>query len=124
VQMRTTTATGTALVLALSLAACGRSDVSPYCAALQQAQSEWTTSGASLANRQGATRLVSRVRTIEENAPDEVRGDWKTLLVFLEKFAVDRPDLTTLTAELESVQATARRVETHARATCGIDLTR
>jgi hypothetical protein len=120
--MRTTAATGTALVLALALGACGRSDVSPYCAALREAQSEWTTSGASLANRQAATRLVSRVRTIEERAPDEVRGDWETLLAFLEKFAVDRPDLPALTRQLGSVQATAKRVETHARATCGVDL--
>ena len=111
------------LLVVLPLAACGGgSDTTAYCDALRAAQSQWRSAGASLADRGAATRFVASVRTIETSAPDEVRPDWTSLRTFFQKFAVDNPDLQGLTQQMAGYQATAKKVETHARATCGVDL--
>ncbi|WP_323101848.1 hypothetical protein [Intrasporangium sp. YIM S08009] len=113
------------LLGALPLAGCGGgSDTTAYCDALRAAQSQWTSAGASLADRGAATRFVASVRTIEVAAPDDVRGEWTTLRTFFQKFAADDPDLKGLTQQMAGYQATAKKVETHARATCGVDLSR
>jgi hypothetical protein len=115
-----------ALVLAtLPLAGCaGGSDTSAYCGALRAAQSQWKSAGASLSDRGAATRFVASVRTIEVAAPDDVRAEWTSLRTFFQKFAVDNPDLKGLTKQMAGYEATAKKVETHARATCGVDLSR
>ena len=114
-----------AVLAALSLAACGGgSDTTAYCDALRAAQSQWKTAGASLADRGAATRFVASVRTIEAAAPDDVHSEWTSLRTFFQKFAVDDPDLKGLTRQMAGYQATAKKVETHARATCDVDLSR
>ena len=118
--------TAAALVLAtLPLAGCAsESDTSAYCGALRAAQSQWKSAGASLSDRGAATRFVASVRTIEVAAPDDVHAEWTSLRTFFQKFAVDDPDLKGLTKQMAGYEATAKKVETHARATCGVDLSR
>jgi hypothetical protein len=106
----------------LVLGGCGGSDTTAYCDALRAARSQWASAGASLADRAAATRFVASVRTIEAAAPDDVRSEWTTLRAFFEKFAVDHPDLAGLTTQMASYQATAKKIETHARETCDVDL--
>ena len=120
--MRTTAATLGALLLALSVGACSGSGVSAYCDAVRAAQPDWTSAGSSLGNRQSATRFVASVRTIEQNAPEEVRADWSTLREFFQTFTAGQSNLSSLTGRLSTIDATAKRVETHARETCGVDL--
>ena len=115
-----------ALLLAvIPLSGCGAgSDTAAYCDALRAAQSQWKSAGASLADRGAATRFVASVRTIEVAAPDDVHAEWTSLRTFFQKFAVDDPDLKGLTQQMATYEATAKKVETHARATCGVDLSR
>ena len=113
------------LLAALVLGGCsGGPDTTAYCDALRAAQSQWKTAGASLADRGAATRFVASVRTIEVAAPDDVHAEWTSLRTFFQKFAVDDPDLKGLTQQMAAYEATAKKVETHARATCGVDLSR
>ena len=124
--VRPAAALAAALLLAvLPLAGCGDgADTTAYCDALRAAQAQWQTAGASLADRAAATRFVASVRTIEAAAPDDVHAEWTSLRTFFQKFAVDAPDLEGLTQQMAAYQATAKKVETHARATCGVDLSR
>jgi len=126
VRPSTPAAAAVALVLAaLPLAGCGGgSDTTAYCGALRAAQSQWKSAGVSLADRGAATRFVASVRTIEAAAPDDVHAEWTSLRTFFQKFAVDAPDLKGLTQQMAAYEATAKKVETHARATCGVDLSR
>lgn len=109
---------------ALPLAACSGDDTAAYCDALTSAQAEWNDAGATLKDPAAAARLVTSVRKVEESAPAEVRGDWTSLRSLFEKFTVPRTDLAALTRQMRSYESSAKRVETHARETCGVDLGR
>ena len=122
--MRTTSVRTGALILVgllLPLSACSSSS-SAYCDALKSADSEWSSAGASLANKAAATRFVATVKRIEATAPDEVKDDWVSLETLFEKFTVDNPDLTALTQQMQGYQTTAKKIEAHAKELCGIDL--
>ncbi|MFM6847834.1 MAG: hypothetical protein ACKOVB_01865 [Terrabacter sp.] len=112
-----------ALLLApTALGACSSSSEQPYCDALVSAEAEWRDAGASLADPAAATRFLRTVTRIEQQAPDEVRGDWQALHTLFAKFTVPNPDLGALTTQLKGFQSSAKRIETHARETCGVDL--
>jgi hypothetical protein len=114
-----------ALLLAPAvLGSCSSASVQPYCDALVSAQAEWRDAGASLADPAAASRFLRTVTRIEQQAPDEVRADWKALHTLFAKFTVAHPDLGALTAQLKGFQSSAKRIETHARETCGVDLGR
>ena len=59
---------------------------------------------------------------IELTAPDEVKSEWASLQTLFEKFATDTPDLSGVTPEMTQFEEAAKRIEAHAKATCGIDL--
>jgi multidrug resistance efflux pump len=101
---------------------CGTSDPTAYCAALKAADAQWSQAGASLEDKAAASRFVATVEGIEATAPDEVRSDWSSLQTLFEKFATDSPDLSDVTPEMKQFEEAAKRVEAHAKATCGIDL--
>lgn len=112
-----------ALLLASTvLGACSSSSTWRYCDALASAQTEWKDAGASLADPAAATRFLRTVTSIEQEAPDEVRQDWQALHTLFAKFTVAHPDLGALTKQLEGFESSAKRIETHARETCGVDL--
>lgn len=112
-----------ALLLASTvLGACSSSPTGRYCDALASAQTEWKDAGASLADPPAATRFLRTVTSIEHEAPDEVRPDWQALHTLFAKFTVANPDLGALTKQLEGFESSAKRIETHARETCGVDL--
>ena len=114
-----------ALLLAPAvLGSCSSTSEQPYCDALVSAQAEWRDAGASLADPAAASRFLRTVTRIEQQAPDEVRADWKALHTLFAKFTVADPDLGALTAQLKGFQSSAKRIETHARETCGVDLGR
>ena len=115
-------ATAAALLAALPLAGCTADATGSYCDALTAAQAQWKGAGAALGDPAAAKRLVASVRTVEASAPEEVRADWTSLRSLFEKFTVARPDLTALTKQMRSFESSAKRVETHARETCGVDL--
>ena len=112
------------LLAALPLAGCSQSATGAYCDALASAQTQWKDAGATLRNPAAAARLVASVRRVEAGAPPEVKGDWTSLRDLFEKFTVPRPDLTALTRQMRSYESAAKRVETHAKETCGVDLGR
>jgi hypothetical protein len=112
------------LGVTLLLSACSSTPSSSYCDALKSAESEWNSAGASLANKDAAARFVVTVKRIEATAPDEVKGDWRSLETLFEKFATDNPDLTQLTQQMSGFESSAKKIETHAKETCGIDLGR
>ncbi|GAB3882968.1 hypothetical protein [Terrabacter terrigena] len=126
--MRTTTSSSArslaaALVLlASALGACSSSPGGAYCDALVSAQAEWKDAGASLADPAAATRFLGTVTRIEQEAPDEVRADWRALHTLFATFTVANPDLGALTKQLQGFESSAKRIETHARETCGVDL--
>ncbi len=117
--------TGALILIAavLSIGACSSAG-GPYCDALRSAESEWATAGASLQNKQAATHFVVTVKQIEVTAPDEVKSEWASLESLFEKFTVDKPDLTTLTQQMQGFEGAAKKIETHAKETCGIDLSK
>ena len=45
-----------------------------------------------------------------------------SLQALFEKFATDHPDLSGVTGEMKDFEESAKRIEVHARETCGIDL--
>jgi non-ribosomal peptide synthetase component F len=101
---------------------CGTSDTTAYCAALKAADAQWGQAGASLEDKTAATRFVATVKGIELTAPDEVKSEWASLQTLFEKFATDSPDLSSVTPEMKEFEEAAKRIEAHAKATCGIDL--
>jgi hypothetical protein len=101
---------------------CGTSDTTAYCAALKAADAQWVLAGASLEDKATATRFVATVKGIELTAPDEVKSEWASLQTLFEKFATDTPDLSSVTPEMKDFEEAAKRIEAHAKATCGIDL--
>ncbi|MBC9823241.1 hypothetical protein [Terrabacter sp. MAHUQ-38] len=107
----------------LPVASCSNGSTS-YCDAVRDAEQEWSEAGASLQDPAAAARLVTTVRRIEASPPDEVRADWRKLLDLFERFTVDNPDLSSLTKQLAGLESAAKRVETHAKETCGVDLGR
>ena len=121
---RTSVTAATLLLAALPLTGCSGDGAGSYCAAVTSAQAEWNHAGATLADPAAAARLVAAVRTVEASAPSEVRGDWTSLRSLFEKFTVPRTDLAALTRQMRSYETSAKRVETHARETCGVDLGR
>ncbi|MEW1953775.1 hypothetical protein [Terrabacter sp. NPDC080008] len=122
---RGTSLAAAALALAvLPLGGCNDDDTTAYCDALGSAQAAWQDAGDGLEDPAAATRLVASVRQVEASAPPEVKGDWTSLRSLFEKFAAPRPDLAALTRQLQSFESAAKRVETHARETCGVDLAR
>ena len=104
------------------LGSCSSAAEQPYCDALVSAEAEWRDAGASLADPAAASRFLRTVTRIEQKAPDEVRADWKALHTLFAKFTVANPDLGALTAQLKGFQSSAKRIETHAHETCGVDL--
>ena len=109
------------LLAPAALGACSSSE-QPYCDALVAAEAEWKDAGASLADPAAATRFLRTVTRIEQQAPDEVRADWQALHTLFATFTVANPDLGALTTQLRSFQSSAKRIETHARETCDVDL--
>jgi hypothetical protein len=109
-------------VTLVAVAGCTSSPADSYCDALGSAKAEWKSAGASLANPAAATRFLRTVTVIEQQAPDEVRADWRSLHTLFARFTVADADLGSLTAQLEGFESSAKRIETHARETCGIDL--
>jgi hypothetical protein len=111
-----------AAVVPSLLQGCTGSDEAAYCTALRGASSQWAQAGASLEDKAAATRFVSAVKAVEATAPEEVRPQWVALQTLFEKFEADRPDLSAVTAEMKDFEAAAKRIEVHAKETCGIDL--
>lgn len=125
--MRTTGSPARRIAAALLLStavlgSCSPAPEQPYCDALVSAEAEWKDAGASLADPASASRFLRTVTRIEQQAPDEVRADWKALHTLFAKFTVANPDLGALTAQLKGFQSSAKRIETHAHETCGVDL--
>ena len=113
---------GVSCALALLCACSAAPDNSAYCAALKAADADWSQAGASLEDKAAATRFVATVKTVEATAPAEVRSEWAALQTLFEKFATDRPDLSSVSGEMKAFQDAAKRIEAHAREVCGIDL--
>lgn len=123
--LRAPTTGAVALVLAaLPLAGCSQAGTGSYCEALTSAQAQWHDAGATLRDPAAAARLVASVRRVEASAPAEVKADWTSLRSLFEAFTVARPDLAALTQRMGSYESSAKRVETHAKETCGVDLGR
>ncbi len=128
VVMRTTALrTGPSVALALlltatSVAACSSGSTGSYCDALTAAEADWKDAGATLKDPAAASRFVATITRIEASAPEEVKADWASLQVLVTKFTVAKPDLTALTKQMQGFESSAKRIETHAKETCGIDL--
>lgn len=121
---RRSTGAAALLLATLCLTGCSQSDTGTYCDALTSAQAQWKDTGAALRDPAAAARLVASVRRVEASAPPEVKADWTSLRTLFEKFTVARPDLAALTRQMPSFESAAKRVETHARERCGVDLAR
>jgi ABC-type glycerol-3-phosphate transport system substrate-binding protein len=117
--MRTYARTGPSVALALLLSAAALGACS-----LSAAESDWKDAGATLRNPAAAARFAASLTAIEASAPEEVRSDWASLRVLVSKFTVAKPDLAALTTQMQGFERSARRIETHAKETCGIDLGR
>jgi len=122
--VRTTAVRTGALILlssTLPISAC-HSPGGAYCDVLHAAESEWSSAGTSLRSKDAAKHLVATVQRIEATAPEEVRAEWASLESLFERFAADNADLTVLPQQLQGFESAAKRIETHAKETCGIDL--
>ena len=122
--MRTTTVrTGALIFIAavLPISACS-SQRSAYCDALQSAEADWSSAGASLQNKEAATHFLATVKQIEATAPEEVKSEWVSLESLFATFTVDKPDLTAVSKRMQDFEGAAKKIETHAKETCGIDL--
>jgi ABC-type glycerol-3-phosphate transport system substrate-binding protein len=115
----------TALALLLSatfLGACSSGSSGSYCDALTAAEESWKDAGTTLRDPAAATRLVTTITQIEASAPEEVRAEWASLRALVAKFTVPEPDLAALTKQMQGFESAAKRIETHAKETCGVDL--
>ncbi len=113
---------GVSCALALLGACSAPPDNSAYCAALKAADAA-VEPGGGLARGQGSRHPVRRDRQDRRgHGPAEVRSEWAALQTLFEKFATDRPDLSSVSGEMKVFQDAAKRIEAHARETCGIDL--
>ena len=112
------------LLSAMALGACQLGSAGSYCDALKTAEADWKDPGATLKNPAAAARFVATITQIEASAPDEVKADWASLRVLVAKFTVAKPDLAALTQQMQGFEASAKRIETHAKETCGVDLGR
>jgi hypothetical protein len=113
------------LLAATSLGACS-STGSPgsYCDALSAAEADWKDTGATLKDPAAAARFVATITAIESTAPEEVKADWASLRTLVQQFTVADPDLSALTKRMQGFEASAKRIEVHARETCQVDLSR
>ncbi|CAN7413088.1 hypothetical protein LJR027_002468 [Terrabacter sp. LjRoot27] len=110
------------LLSATSLGACSSGSTGSYCDALTTAEADWKDAGATLKDPAAAARFVATITQVEASAPEEVKADWASLHALVAKFTVDQPDLTALTKQMQGFESSAKRIETHAKETCGIDL--
>lgn len=110
------------LLSATSLGACSAGSAGSYCDALKTAEADWKDAGATLKDPASAARFVATITQIEASAPEEVKADWASLRVLVAKFTVAKPDLAALTKQMQGFEASAKRIETHAEETCGVDL--
>ena len=110
------------LLSATCLGACSSGSTGSYCDALTAAEADWKDEGATLADPASAARFVTTITQIETSAPEEVKADWAKLEVLVTEFTVPTPDLTALTKQMQGFESSAKRIETHAKETCGIDL--
>ena len=75
-----------------------------------------------LQNKEAATHFLTTVKQIEATAPEEVKSEWVSLESLFATFTVDKPDLTAVSKRMQDVEGAAKKIETHAKETCGIDL--
>jgi ABC-type glycerol-3-phosphate transport system substrate-binding protein len=109
---------------ALALAACSASSTGSYCDVLRSAESGWKDAGNTLEDPAAAARFAATIARVQASAPEEVKADWASLRTLVEKFTVANPDLTALTKQMQGFETSAKRIETHAKETCGVDLGR
>lgn len=112
------------VVAATTLAGCSSSSPGPYCDVLRSVQADWKGGSATLKDPAAAARFMTSVTEVEASAPDEVKADWASLRTLVQKFTVANPDLTVLTRQMQGFEASAKRIEVHARETCQVDLSR
>ncbi|WP_256795124.1 hypothetical protein [Terrabacter sp. Ter38] len=112
------------LLTATSLGACSSGSTGSYCDALTAAEADWKDASSTLKDPAAAARFVATITSIEASAPEEVKADWAQLQVLVTTFTVAQPDLAGLTRRMQGFESSAKRIETHAKETCGIDLGR
>jgi len=110
------------LLAASALGGCAARSAGSYCDVLSAAEADWTDAGSTLKDPAAATRFVATLTRIEASAPEEVRADWASLRALVQKFTVPDPDLTALTRQMQGFETSAKRIEIHAKETCGVDL--
>ncbi|GAA2478508.1 hypothetical protein GCM10009858_14920 [Terrabacter carboxydivorans] len=111
------------LLSGTTLAGCSSSSGS-YCDVLRSVQADWKGGIAPLKDPAAASRFAASVAEVEASAPDEVKPDWASLHTLVQKFTVANPDLASLTKQLQGFEASAKRIEVHAKETCQVDLSR
>lgn len=114
---------GVLLLSGAALAGCSSSSGS-YCDVLRSVQADWKGGTATLKDPAAASRFAASVAKVEASAPDEVKPDWASLHTLVQKFTVANSDLTSLTKQLQGFEASAKRIEVHAKETCQVDLSR
>ena len=114
------------LVLLVTMTALGgcASSSGDYCDVLRSVQADWKGGTAVLQDPAAAARFMTSVTEVEASAPDEVKADWASLRTLVQQFTVANPDLSGLTKRMQGFEASAKRIEVHARETCQVDLSR
>jgi hypothetical protein len=114
------------LVVLVTMTALGGCASSPgdYCDVLRSVQADWKGGTAVLQDPAAAARFMTSVTEVEASAPDEVKADWASLRTLVQQFTVANPDLSALTKRMQGFEASAKRIEVHARETCQVDLSR
>ncbi len=111
----------TAVLASGVLTAC--SDEAQYCADLAGYVAKAT--GVNPSNPQEYGQLLDQAKKLEENAPDEVKDDWKVLVSYAERAkgaGGDAAKLAELSQETQRVTGATKAIAGHAKQACKVDV--
>jgi len=100
----------------MSLTACGGGD--DYCDALRAYDADQGLADANFRTEEGMARLLDVLVDLRENAPDDLRDQYDTLIDAIRATQEDAADVL----DREAVVATYEEISTDARDRCDVDM--
>ena len=91
-----------------------------YCDALKSAQKELESMSAKITDKAALEQGLGVLQKIQAVAPAEVKSSWGDFVDFVRTAATGNS--SALPAAMEKMQTASTKIATHARSTCGIDV--
>lgn len=91
-----------------------------YCDALEQGQKELESISTNITDQAALKQGLAVLEKIRTSAPPEVEQAWRDFVEFVEAAAAG--NTSAIVGAMEKMQAAGTTIETHAKATCNIDM--